>query len=72
MHLPTLQRIGETRQEAGRFVLLFVVLITGMLHLLQVLIYFILIKLCLGNLRENLIGKCELAARFTTIDTDKL
>ena len=43
-----------------------------MLHLLQVLIYFILIKLCLGNLRENLIGKCELAARFTTIDTDKL
>ena len=72
MHLLTLQSIGETRLEAGRFVMLLVVIITGMLCLFEVLIYFILIKLCLGNLCENLIGKSELAASFTAIDTHTL
>lgn len=40
-----------------------------MLCLCQVLIYFILTKLCLGKLPENSIGKSELETSFTTSDT---
>jgi hypothetical protein len=43
-----------------------------MLHLFQVLNYFILIKLCLGNLRERFIGRSEPVASFTTSDTHTL